>query len=588
MKLEVYDVMYALNDVSDYLVMETAEKSRQLRERIVIKWASLAACVCLLCTAAVYSLYMSGAIPHTPPAGTVAEESSGTADTDDTDEAVTVTLITPPSKTEYLLGESPDLSGLSLGVTFGDGTTRTVSDGFTCGTEIFEEVGRVEIAVGIGGAYVKLPVNVREPEVAEISVETLPERTTFTVYSSVDPAGLSLRVTYKNGYVGTVDYGYTHDGINFQDPGDATVNIGYRGASTSFTVKVVENDIVSAAVITRPSKTEYVFGERIDTSGLTLKVTHSDGTTETVSDGFNLYDKYASDIGENQIVVANYNGLPFTFYITVQEMDTVGTIASGRCGEDVTWTLDSTGALTVSGTGEMWSAENMWLPLCDYHNVVRSITVDAGITDIGDYMFEDEENVSSLIIAPSVKTIGISAFSFLFKLSSVTIPDGVETISEYAFRGCESLTSVSIPGSVEYIGYDAFSTCTSLTSVTLPEGVEYIDDRAFYMCTSLSSVQLPESIEWVGGGIFESCSSLKSVTFPRGVDVLNMPFGGDSGIEDAEAVYIEDVYIENANCEIYGGEKALGIPGVTTVHGRAGSTAEEYANMYGYRFEPIE
>ena len=34
-------------------------------------------------------------------------------------------------------------------------------------------------------------------------------------------------------------------------------------------------------------------------------------------------------------------------------------IANGTCGDNVTWTLDSNGLLTISGSGEMWDFSNV-------------------------------------------------------------------------------------------------------------------------------------------------------------------------------------------------------------------------------------
>ena len=33
------------------------------------------------------------------------------------------------------------------------------------------------------------------------------------------------------------------------------------------------------------------------------------------------------------------------------------TTASGKCGDNLTWTLDGDGTLTISGTGKMWDSD---------------------------------------------------------------------------------------------------------------------------------------------------------------------------------------------------------------------------------------
>ena len=40
------------------------------------------------------------------------------------------------------------------------------------------------------------------------------------------------------------------------------------------------------------------------------------------------------------------------------------TVASGECGDNLTWTLDDQGTLTISGTGKMW---DWYINFLDYH-----------------------------------------------------------------------------------------------------------------------------------------------------------------------------------------------------------------------------
>ena len=62
----------------------------------------------------------------------------------------------------------------------------------------------------------------------------------------------------------------------------------------------------------------------------------------------------------------------------------------------------------------------------------------------------------------------------------VTIPAGVTEIGEYAFDNCINLTSVSIPDSVTTIGSYAFSGCNRLTNLTIPSKLRTTD---FIRCT---------------------------------------------------------------------------------------------------------
>ena len=180
-------------------------------------------------------------------------------------------------------------------------------------------------------------------------------------------------------------------------------------------------------------------------------------------------------------------------------------IAFGNCGKagsNVTWTLDSTGLLTISGKGEM-----------------ASYTYDdgSGVTIKGGPWKNQVRQVRKLIIQDSVTSIGSGAFSGCTGLTSVTIPDSVTSIGNYAFWNCTGLISVTIPDSVTSIGSSAFEGCTGLTSVMIPNSVTSIGSSAFSGCTSLASVTIPNSVTAIETYVFTDCTGLTSVTIPNSV-----------------------------------------------------------------------
>ena len=254
-------------------------------------------------------------------------------------------------------------------------------------------------------------------------------------------------------------------------------------------------------------------------------------------------------------------------------------VSSGTCGGNLTWTLDSEGTLTISGTGAMDDYSNDVAPWYDKTDEIETVVIESGVTSIGDCAFNNCDNLTSVTIPDSVTTIGEAAFFNCSSLTSVTIPNSVTTIGKEAFRYCSSLTSVTIPDSVKSIGeyafldcsrltgiwvddanakyssdehgvlfnkdkteliccpggYDgpytipgsvtsigdfAFSRCSNLTSVTIGSGVTSIGGGAFYGCSSLTSVTIPNSVTSIGDFAFERCSSLTSVTIPNSVTTI--------------------------------------------------------------------
>ena len=103
---------------------------------------------------------------------------------------------------------------------------------------------------------------------------------------------------------------------------------------------------------------------------------------------------------------------------------------TGTCGENLTWTLEDDGTLTISGTGSM-------------------------------------ENYSYTATYVNDRYVNLTTAPWGEKITSVDIEYGVTNIGDYAFCGCGSLTSVIIPCSVTSIGKSVFSGCRNLTSTII-------------------------------------------------------------------------------------------------------------------------
>ncbi|MBQ9879064.1 MAG: leucine-rich repeat protein [Clostridia bacterium] len=197
---------------------------------------------------------------------------------------------------------------------------------------------------------------------------------------------------------------------------------------------------------------------------------------------------------------------------------------SGECGENVTWTLDSNGLLTISGTGNMKDYSYKYDIPCDSpfwgNNDIREAIIEAGVTKIGSAAFYECENLTRVTIPEGVTSIGEGAFSFCSALESVTVPDGVTSIDEDAFHGCGSLTEIILPDSLTSIGTNAFLYCSALTSIEIPNGVTSIGGGAFGGCGAIASVTIPEGVTAVEGNTFSGCTSLTSVTVPDSVTYI--------------------------------------------------------------------
>ncbi len=170
---------------------------------------------------------------------------------------------------------------------------------------------------------------------------------------------------------------------------------------------------------------------------------------------------YASS--ETGAVYSENFGEQLPAYVQNQEERTAEQAASsGTCGEQLTWTLDSSGTLTIKGTGEMWEYNLGWQ---QNRNAIKKVVVSKGVTSIAPYAFDYCGSLKTVSVAGTVKTIGSRAFSECFNLQTVTLGGGVQTIGGWAFASDVELKHIRIPSSVKEIGSSAFAYCDALIRI---------------------------------------------------------------------------------------------------------------------------
>ena len=87
------------------------------------------------------------------------------------------------------------------------------------------------------------------------------------------------------------------------------------------------------------------------------------------------------------------------------------TVASGSCGEGLTWKLNGNGVLTVSGTGAMTNyASTGNRPWNSKSSSITAVVVENGVTRIGNRAFSGCTGLTTVTIAAGVTAIGTQAF----------------------------------------------------------------------------------------------------------------------------------------------------------------------------------
>ena len=207
---------------------------------------------------------------------------------------------------------------------------------------------------------------------------------------------------------------------------------------------------------------------------------------------------------------------------------------SGWCGDLLTWEFDAAaGKLSIYGDDDMWDWAVDDPPWYSYAKDIQELYVEILITSLGAGAFRDCVNLTKTDISSSVTRIG-----------------------DYAFDQCASLKSMASQYNLLEIGKGAFRGA-GLTEVSFQSQLTDIGELAFADCTALKRVEFPKNVERIGADAFSGCTGLSRVT------------------------------VFNQDCVIGAGAGTLGDPAKTVICGFAGSTAEAYAQQYGYSFQAL-
>ena len=149
-----------------------------------------------------------------------------------------------------------------------------------------------------------------------------------------------------------------------------------------------------------------------------------------------------------------------------EAVESAAAVASGKCGDGISWSLDENGVLWLSGEGKMDDYESADVsPWAKKRGRIVEVNFENGITTVGGYAFRNCSRLQKVTLPSSLQSIKQSAFNHCAELTSIEIPEGTETIDEFAFAGCEALADVAIPESMKTIKRYAFRGCNKLRKV---------------------------------------------------------------------------------------------------------------------------
>ena len=266
------------------------------------------------------------------------------------------------------------------------------------------------------------------------------------------------------------------------------------------------------------------------------------------------------------------------FLTTAQVSYAYDVVASGDYNE-ISWTLDSDGTLTISGSGNTPSNKpnSPHTPWHEYKDSIKKVVVipEANKTIVLHYYcFYDCKNLQTVEVRNRSIELLSHAFDGCINLKNIVGDGGITLggpgifygcssltdignkvfysvsdngngamIGDEMFSGCSSLKSIPLNSSLTAIGKQAFKGCTSLENITIPDKVTTIYDYAFSGCTNLKKVNMGASLKWIEKGAFYGCNSLTDITFKRDLNSIHeYAFYGCSSLKSFDIPNVSVIY----------------------------------------------
>ena len=113
------------------------------------------------------------------------------------------------------------------------------------------------------------------------------------------------------------------------------------------------------------------------------------------------------------------------------------------------------------------------------------------VSQIGDSLFKENENVEKVVLPKSITTISPEAFCFTTSLRELEINGAVESIGVEGIYGCGELRTLRFPEGLKTLSDLSIASCEKLTDICLPSTVESVNSSNFTLCANPLTIHVP-------------------------------------------------------------------------------------------------
>lgn len=361
------------------------------------------------------------------------------------DSSVTaIELESAPTKTEYVVGEALDLSGMVVTATFEDKNGNTTSGPLNLSRLQFSPtiltvpgqqtitatVPNTEISVSF---TVNVSANDKQPN--KLVVTQMPDKTRYFGGENLETAGAIITAEYADGTTARVfdsasqlDLGVTWsaDTLTAGDTAEEqSITVTYKEVTTTFEVEVSPR-VASISVTKQPNNAFYSLGDAFDPTGMEISAIYENGKSDVL------------DVVDYTIHSDGFSNTAGTKTLTVTYNREEGLAEGGKA--EATFTITVYPYITAGGL--------------QYEALDDSD--ECAVTGVEDG-YQPEDGI--VTIPETVETAGLT-----FKVAGIGVSSADGT---GAFSNREDIKRIILPATITYIQDGAFADCKALQSINL-------------------------------------------------------------------------------------------------------------------------
>ena len=428
-------------------------------------------------------------------------------------------------------------------------------------------------------ASCKVTVNPIQPT----GIKATPE--TSTLYGLNGTVKLTANVMPSNATNKAVTWSSNNTSVATVSSDGTVKAVGYgtavitaktvNGLTSNCTITVKKEEVTSLAIATQPTKTSYSVGDTLNTAGLTLKATYSNGTVKTISSGFTCNVSKLTSTG-SQTVTVSYGGKTVSFKVSVTKAPQAAPAGLKAAAPSTSYTAD--GTITGTTTAMEWAAKGSTAYtactgttltglaagtyLVRYAETATQLASEAVEVKVPAYaaafqpitlIFDPTDGVLDLADTPEKTVYRGEAYGRLpeptadgmvflgwytesgKRITSLTTCDltGDTTVSaRWALASAEGWKFDEATGTLTLDGSGAMKEYTSaaeapwygyrdsIEHLVVKSGVTSLSSYAFVGCQNLADVTLPDTLQTIGTMTFYGCDKLDNVTIPASVRTI--------------------------------------------------------------------